>query len=101
VDSDREAVAAVKDNLAAVGLPGGVVQQSDVLAYLRRTGGGDFDLVFADPPYAFDGWDELFELVTAPVLVAESDRELEPPAPWEVIRWKRYGGTVVTLAERT
>ena len=100
VDSDRDAVAVIRTNLTGVALAGGSVVQSDVLAFLRRAE-PTFDLAFADPPYAFDGWDELFTLVTAPVVVAESDRELEPPAPWQVVRWKRYGGTVVTLAART
>ena len=100
VDNDRESLAVIRANLTDIALPGGSVVQSDVLAFLRRAD-PTFDLAFADPPYAFDGWDELFSLVTARVIVAESDRELEPASPWEVIRWKRYGGTVVTLAERT
>jgi hypothetical protein len=34
----------------------------------------------------------------AEVVVAESDRELEVPPPWRIVRLKRYGGTVVHLA---
>lgn len=56
-----------------------------------------------DPPYRFDGWDLLLAATAEAlredaVLVVESDREIEPPPSLDVIRVKRYGGTVVTFA---
>ena len=57
-------------------------------------------LALADPPYSFDAWDELLRRVPAPVVVAESDRSVEPPTGWSVLRAKRYGGTHVTFLTR-
>ena len=49
VEMGRPALAALRSNLEAVGLPGEVVA-SDVTAYLARAA-DQFDLVFVDPPY--------------------------------------------------
>jgi 16S rRNA (guanine966-N2)-methyltransferase len=56
------------------------------------------DVLFADPPYAFDGWVALGTL-RARLFVAESDREVDLGGQWRILRSKRYGGTVVTLFE--
>ena len=58
------------------------------------------DLALADPPYAFDGWDALMGALDAELLVAESDRSVEPVSGWEVVRDKRYGTTHVTFLRR-
>ena len=50
VERGRAALAALRANVAAVGL-GGEVVPADVDAYLGRAA-GPFDLVFFDPPYA-------------------------------------------------
>ena len=50
VEHDREALAALSVNIAAVGLGGSIVS-SDVGAYLDDGFGGTFDLAFVDPPY--------------------------------------------------
>ncbi len=58
-----------------------------------------FDLAVLDPPYAFDGWDGLaVALLPVPVVVIESDREIDPGAGWAVVRSRRYGSTVVTIS---
>ena len=50
VDSDPQAVAAIRRNLDAVGVQA-EVHRRDVLAFLSATSGPRYDLVFADPPY--------------------------------------------------
>jgi 16S rRNA (guanine966-N2)-methyltransferase len=50
VDSDPRAVAAIRRNLAAVGVDA-PVHRHDALGFLR-VARGPFDLVFADPPYS-------------------------------------------------
>ncbi|HSQ37401.1 MAG TPA: 16S rRNA (guanine(966)-N(2))-methyltransferase RsmD [Acidimicrobiia bacterium] len=50
VERGRAALAALRANVAAVGL-GGEVVAGDVDTYLERAA-GPFDLVFVDPPYA-------------------------------------------------
>ncbi|HEX2849999.1 MAG TPA: 16S rRNA (guanine(966)-N(2))-methyltransferase RsmD [Acidimicrobiales bacterium] len=96
VESDRRALAVLRANLAATGYEGdATVIAGDVRKALVRV--GTVDVAFADPPYAFDGWDEVFAGLDAGVLVVESDRDIVPPAPWRVLTTKRYGSTVVTI----
>jgi 16S rRNA (guanine966-N2)-methyltransferase len=100
VDNDAAAVEAVRLNLAATGLG----DRATVVrgAAERQEPLEPVDLALLDPPYAFtDGdWDELLSRLRAAVAVVESDREIVPPPPWEVLRTKRYGGTVVTIARQ-
>ena len=100
VDTDPLAVAAVEENVAAVGLSDRVVEivRADVLGWLGGRPPSTFDLVLCDPPYAFDDWFRLFAALPSEVVVAESDRPLPLPAEWESLREKRYGGTIVTVA---
>jgi 16S rRNA (guanine966-N2)-methyltransferase len=99
VDSDRRAVEVVRANLETVGLAGrATVVRGDVLSHLVDL--GPVDLALVDPPYAFDGWDTLLEALDARFVVAESDREIPAGEAWEVLRARRYGGTVVTLLRR-
>lgn len=106
VDVDRNAVTTMRENLESTALVGGSVHQSDVVRWLqRRPHGSGFDVVFIDPPYAFDGWKGLLGEVaphladgeSARLVVVESDREIDLGEGWEVLRTKRYGTTVVTL----
>lgn len=129
VDQARAAVATTKANLAALGYGPGraTVACADVLAWAGAHGpdgahaahaahaahgpdgahrGSGPDVVFADPPYAWDQWGSLFAVLgglgrpgrPGPLLVAETGSELGVPPGWDVIRAKRYGGTVVVLA---
>lgn len=50
VDQSREAQLAIASNLKDLRLPGGRVVVGDVFSVLRNTS-GEYDLVFADPPY--------------------------------------------------
>ena len=98
VEDDPKAVEAIKANLEATGFEGTVVR-SDVQRYLR-TAQTTFDLALVDPPYAFDGWTELLAVLPAPLAALESDREIDAGADWAIIRARRYGDSVVTLARR-
>lgn len=98
VERDRSAVRIVGQNLEALGL----TDRSRVLSgdALAHVGTLDVDIVFADPPYDFDRWDELLEAVPAGLLVAESGREIDGTGGFTVTRTKRYGRTRVTFLER-
>jgi len=61
-------------------------------------GPGPFDLLLADPPYAFDDWDRLLGLARAGIVVAEHRRPLELPPNLVGHRSYRYGSTLVTVA---
>ncbi len=116
VENRRPALRALHDNIDSLGVADRItVYEADAStpdhARLRqrrrpdRDGSADTseesELVFADPPYDFDRWDELFRslasLEPAPFVVAESGDELDPPAPWSVIRSRRYGRTWVAF----
>jgi len=100
VDQDRAAAATVRANLEALGLAAEAeVVQADASRWLDSND-SEFDLALLDPPYAFDGWDDLLARVPAPLVVVESDRAVGPPDGWHVLREKRYGDTVVTIARR-
>ena len=102
VESDREAVAVIEQNLETLGF-------SDRARVLRQTveqsmGAlpGDLDVVLVDPPYAFDGWVDLLTLIGPltghdAVVVIESDRPVPLPPGWEKVRERTYGGTVITF----
>lgn len=103
VDRDRRALDAIGTNLDATRFTSrSEVVGADAMRFLAAAvaRGRRWDLAFVDPPYAFDRWDELLELLPAAWVVVESDREIEPPAPWDVVRRRTYGGTVVFVARR-
>jgi 16S rRNA (guanine966-N2)-methyltransferase len=97
VDSSAAAVRAVRANVTGTGLDPGAtrVVRADVLDWLRRP--QRFDLALCDPPYSFDAWGDLLGRLHSEVAVLESDRPVEVPATWEIVRNKRYGGTLVTV----
>ena len=98
VDDRRAALDAVRANLAATGLagPNAKVVRADAVAWCAAA--GPVGLAFADPPYAFSAWDELLANLDARLAVLESDRELDLGPRWAILRSRRHGGTVVTLA---
>jgi 16S rRNA (guanine966-N2)-methyltransferase len=101
VESDANAVAVLRKNVAAVGLPGAVVRPGRVAAVLAEPPAEPFDLVLADPPYALDPSADLAALVRgwlAPgaVVVLERARRSGPPewpSPLVPGRIRRYGDT--------
>lgn len=97
VDSSPASIAATEQNLEAVGL--GDAEHRVLRANLPGwRPSGEVDLVLADPPYGFDAWDELLRGFEAATVVIESRDEPVLEAPWRVIRQKRYGTTLVTVA---
>lgn len=101
VERDRRALDAIRANISHLD----ITDRSKVLAGDVPTlvaGLRHFDLVLADPPYGFDDWGRLLDLIApclAPdaLVVAESGRELPPSAEWEIVRSKRYGRALVTF----
>lgn len=96
VERDRATLAVIRTNIDTLGFADrATVQPGDALDLAGRV--TPADLVLCDPPYEFDRWDELVAACDAPVVVAESNREIEAPPGWELTRQKRYGTTVVTI----
>jgi 16S rRNA (guanine966-N2)-methyltransferase len=107
VDSGRQALRFVRQNLEHTGLSGqAVTLQRRLPEQVGTVTGGPFDLVLSDPPYADDPLVQLaWRLLAAPDLIAPGAlwvHELpgkravaEPPAlaGWELLSVRRYGDT--------
>jgi 16S rRNA (guanine966-N2)-methyltransferase len=103
VDRDPDALVSVRHNLEAVGL-----QDADAAFvrgvlpdWLRSARAGEYDLALCDPPYDFAAWPELLGALRAGVVVMESASPVAAPAHWVITKERRYGGTLVTVAERS
>ncbi|SFL82399.1 16S rRNA (guanine(966)-N(2))-methyltransferase RsmD [Geodermatophilus ruber] len=107
VESGPRVLPVLRDNLAAVGLPGGRVLAGSVPGVVAGPPPARFDLVLADPPYATPVSEVLAVLEAlvaggwlaedAVVVVERSSRE-EPwawPTPLVGLRDRRYGEAVL------
>jgi len=98
VDNDLRSIKATEENLVATGL--GLDQTVRVRASLPGwSSPRHFDLVIADPPYAFTEWPELLSGIDADLVVAESDRPLPEIPGWQTTRARRHGTTLLTVLE--
>lgn len=97
VDDAAASIAATETNLKAVGLESSEHQvlRASLPAWKPA---GPVDLVLADPPYGFSDWAALLRGLEDATVVIESGEEPVLEAPWMVIRQKRYGTTLVTVA---
>jgi 16S rRNA (guanine966-N2)-methyltransferase len=103
VDLNPDALAAVRQNLAAVGLddePATLVRAA-LPGWLASAAAGPFDLALCDPPYDFEDWPALLGALQADAVVMESSAPIVLPGAWVVARERRYGGTLVTVAHRS
>jgi len=99
IERDREALASLQDNIKKLGLTDRTtVIRADALLTVAKVSA--IDLVMADPPYEFKNWQGLLSNITAPLVVAESNREITGLNGWESVRSKRYGRTHVTYLRR-
>lgn len=100
VESAPPALAALKANIDATGFNDRCrVVPGDVMEELPRLGHG-YDVVLCDPPYRFDAWPELLSRLPADTVVAESEQAVELGPDWDVVKQRRYAGTVVVIATR-
>ena len=99
IERDRDALASLQDNIKKLGLTNRttVIRADAMLAAVKVSG---IDLVMADPPYEFKNWQGLLLNISAPLVVAESNREITGLNGWESLRSKRYGRTHVTYLRR-
>jgi 16S rRNA (guanine966-N2)-methyltransferase len=97
VEVGRQALVAIRENLRTTGFEGeqSHVVKADVLHFLDRP--HFFDVVFADPPYEYGGWEKLLSKLECGVAVLEAGEPIDVPPRWEVARRKRYGDTLVIV----
>jgi 16S rRNA (guanine966-N2)-methyltransferase len=105
VDRDPDALAAVRENLNAVGLhdADATFVRAELPGWLQSPTADQrtFDLALCDPPYNFEGWEALLDALHADMVVTESSSSVAVPDRWVVARERRYGGTLVTVAQPT
>jgi len=104
VDQAPEALAAVRENLRAVGLDDEPVTfvRAQLPGWLESgAAAAHFDLALCDPPYDFGDWAALLGALRADTVVAESAETVTVPEGWVVVRERRYGGTLITVADRS
>jgi 16S rRNA (guanine966-N2)-methyltransferase len=100
VERDRAALEAIRANLATTGLDGlATVVPADATAFIASQP-EPYDLALLDPPYGFDGWAGLLTTLPAELVVAESDRAVDPGDGWTVVRSRRYSTTLVGIFRR-
>ena len=103
VEQDVRALESIRANLAAIGLADGesagdtTVIRADADAWVAQTV-SRYDLALCDPPYHYQGWEQLLPRLPADLVVLESGADLDLPEGWETLRTRRYGGTIVTVA---
>jgi 16S rRNA (guanine966-N2)-methyltransferase len=106
VENARDAAGYIERNAETFGcLAETLILETDALAFARSTG-ERFDLIFADPPYAFPGTAGIPGLIfertllhRGGYLVIEHAADLRfPPAPaWQAGPEKKFGRTLVTF----
>ena len=108
VDQDPGALDAVRQNLEAVGLDDAqtTLVRAVLPGWLRTPAARErkFDLALCDPPYNFDegGWAALLGAlreIGTDTVVMESSSSIALPEGWMLTRERRYGGTLVTVAQ--
>jgi 16S rRNA (guanine966-N2)-methyltransferase len=95
IDRDPATIAALRTNAEALGLAALEVVRGEALATLARES-RRFDVIFLDPPFAFDAWPRLFDacaalLAPAGAIYAEAGHALAPPPGFAVVREGRAG----------
>lgn len=102
IERNAKARAVIEANLASTGLADhGTVVAGAAEDHLDRVD-QSFDLVLADPPYDYEGWEDLLvriarRLSPDGLVVIESRRPVALPPGWVAERVKSYGGTLVTF----
>ena len=107
---ERSAVAfeTLKSNIALLGGPNAEVLNVDARRYLNGPSTRAFDIVFLDPPFAADLYDELCRLLVEQRWLADDARiyiemdkdqpELSLPPGWQVLKNKTAGKVRYMLA---
>ena len=103
VDNDRAALDSIARNLEVLG--DAAARARIVAGDAERFAAGMevADLVLADPPYGYGGWPSLTAALSdrARLLVVETGEPWEPGPAWETVKVKKYGGTLVTVCQRS
>ena len=98
VDSSFEAIKAIKKNASNLNRENVEILNSDVLAFLSQNS-QDFNIIFADPPYKLEVYEELVKTLIerkivgdGGIIVLESEKELNiDESQFKSVRFYKYG----------
>ncbi len=106
VDSSRFNLAAIEKNAQALGVPVRTMN-ADAIAGIKRLQGEVFDVIYADPPYAYEKYDDLLkaldesDLGDGAVVAIEHRRRTEPfssnPTRLRHARTAEYGEVWISI----
>lgn len=107
VDRSPAVIAGLRTNVKELGAEQARVRRLDLPSGVKRLSPATFDLIFADPPYAFDGYGKLLDEAAAVApdgawMVVEhaGDRELEGGESWRLFDRRRYGDSCLSFFQR-
>lgn len=100
VERDRELAASIRRTVSRLQIDPARVRiiEQDVRTFVASP--HEFTVAFLDPPYEFEGVHELLGLLEAGVVVVEAAVPTNVPAGWELVKRRRYGGTLVEVLEK-
>ena len=102
VDKSSKSLKLVQENLRKSGFEKEAeIFKKDSVDWLRKNS-KPFDLVLLDPPYDFENWSELLDLLLQKqpgIVVIESNREIDPGTGWHVDSMRQYGSSVVVIID--
>ena len=97
VDSNPKCAAFVKSTFDQLGYKHGTVLKTDALRFAQSTG-GKWDMIFADPPYTYENYQELVDSILKNgllneegILVVEHPAEVEFTSFKELTQTRKYG----------
>ena len=61
--------------------------------------GNNFDVIYVDPPYESDLYDNIVSKIKSGIVVLEHTKKFDYPG-WETIREKNYGGKIITIMRK-
>ena len=103
VDSSYKSLQLIKKNVVLMKLENRVdIQQKDSVKYISEKNKGDFDLIFADPPYSYSDSSRL-TLGVINILsengsfIYETSMRVSQSLPVEPDRVKKFGETVINI----
>ena len=112
LDNSQAAIRSIKTNLEAAKLADRATVQSLHMPHdARQIRGGPFDIIFADPPYAFTEWDATLSaldsidaIVPGGILIREFPTRAESPAGsarFQRTRTAKYGDSSLAFFKPT
>ncbi len=109
VDSSSSSLKVIESNASTTGIKDKVtLVKQDAEAFLSKAKMSDFDVVYLDPPYKYDGYDRVVKLLISgirkdAIVIAESDRELFKDANdygAELVKIKKWGKSFAHFLRR-